>query len=117
MFVLKTVENYAFECIPSLHTLDLSENQIIHLSKEAFFGLKYLRGLNLSCNSLYHVPADALEVLRQYASLQYLDLSSNNLAEIIIEDAFSAVSSSLKYLNLRFNNQGRIQVFEKEGHH
>ena len=103
--VLKRIEDCSFVWIPNLHTLDLSENQINHLGKESFFGLKSLYELDLSQNSLSKVPSDALKVLSKYASLQYLDLSSNNLDEMIVQDAFSAVSSSLNRLNLGFNSK------------
>ena len=61
--------------------------------------------LNLSRNSLSRVPSDALKVFSKYASLQYLNLSSNNLDGMIVQDAFSVVSSSMNYLNIGFNNK------------
>ena len=102
--VLKRIENCAFKWIPSLLTLNLTLNQITYLSKESFFGLKFLLRLDLSHNSLSHVPSDALKVFSKYTFLQYLDISFNKLDEMNVQDAFSAVSSSLNYLNLGFNN-------------
>ena len=95
--VLKRIENGAFKWIPSVLLLDLSKNQITHLSKESLLGLKSLSWLNLSHNSLSHVPSDALKVFSKYASLQYLDLSSNNIDQVIVQDAFSAISTSITF--------------------
>ena len=102
---MKRVENFAFKWIPNLLALDLSGNQINHLSKGSFFGLDALLKLDLSRNLLSHVPSDALKVFRKYAPLQHIDLSFNSLDKMIAEDVFSAVSTSLKYLNLGFNSR------------
>ena len=103
--VLKRIEDCTFEWIPNLLSLDLSGNQINHLGGKSFYGLKSLYELDLSQNSLSKVPSDAFKVLSKYASLQYLNLNSNNLDEMIVQDAFSAVSSSLNRLNLGFNSK------------
>ena len=102
LLFLKRIENCAFKWIPSLLTLNLTLNQITYLSKESFYGLTSLLRLDLSHNSLSKVPSDALKVFSKYASLQYLDFSYNKLDKMIVQDAFSAVSSSLNTLNLGF---------------
>ena len=103
--VLKRIEDRAFEWIPHLLTLDLSHNQINHLGRESFYGLKSLFKLDLSENSLSQVPSDALKVFSKYASLQYLDFSSNNLDEKIVQDTFSSVSTTMTFLNLGFSSK------------
>ena len=105
LHVLKRIEDYAFEWVPNLLTLDLSKNQINHLGKETLYGLKSLLMLDLSDNALSEIPSDALKIFSKYARLQYLYLDSNNLEEMIVQDAFSPVSTSLKYLNLEFNSK------------
>ena len=96
---LQQIDDYSFVWTPNLISLDLSENEINHLTKHAFYGLKSLQKLLLNENHLSEVPSEALEVFRKYATLQYLDLSSNRITNIP-QDAFSAVSSSLIYLNV-----------------
>ena len=102
---LKRIGDHVFEWIPNLLNLDLSENQINHLGRESFYGLKSLLKLDLSHNSLSHVPSDALKVFSKYASLQHLDCSSNNIDEMIVQNAFSAVSTSITLLNLDFSSK------------
>ena len=99
LYRLQQIDDYSFIWTPNLISLDLSENVINHLTKHAFYGLKSLQKLLLNANHLSKVPSEALEVFRKYATLQYLDLSSNRIGNIP-QDAFSTVSSSLIYLNV-----------------
>ena len=100
---VERVEDYAFIWIPNLHVLNLSKNKIDYLAKDAFYGLYFLQQLILSKNSLTHLPSDALEVFRKSASLKHLDFSSNGITKLIDQEAFSAVSTSLLYLNVDIN--------------
>ena len=99
---LRRIEDYTFIWTPNLVTLHLTLNQIHHLAKNAFYGLNILRTLDLSKNDLTEVPFGALEVFRNSASLQSLDLKSNRVTGLISETAFSAVSISLSYLSVGF---------------
>ena len=102
---LKRIEDRTFEWIPNLLTLDLSGNQIKHLGKETFYGLRYLLMLDLSYNSLSEIPSDALKIFSKYASLQYLNLSSNNFDEMIVQNVFSAISTNITCLNVGFSSK------------
>ena len=105
LVILERVENYAFMWISNLHVLDLQDNNINYLAKFAFYGLNSLQRLLLVENSLTYLPSDALEVFKKSASLRFLNLGSNGITKPIDQDAFSAVSTSLSYLNLELNNK------------
>ena len=105
---LERIEEHAFVWISHICILDLSYNEINYVAKNAFYGLICLEQLILASNLLIHIPFDAFEVFRRSASLQYLDLSSNGITNIIDMDSFSAVSTALSYLNLEINYIARI---------
>ena len=105
LLTLEGIEDYTFVWMSNLHLLDLHPNQISYLAKDAFYGLNSLQQLILYNNLLIHLPTDALEVFRKLGSLQYLDLSSNRITKLIDQDSFSAVSTSLSYLNVEINNK------------
>ena len=104
--VLQQIDDYSFIWTPNLATLDLAQNKINHLAKHAFCRLRYLQKLLLNRNRLSEVPSEALQVFRKPATLQYLDLSQNGILNIP-EDAFSALSSSLTYLNIEDKHTDR----------
>ena len=112
LVTLQRVEEFTFKWIPLILTLDLNQNEINYLAKNAFYGLTSLQKLLLNQNSLSAVPSKALEVFKNCASFQHLDLSSNKITSKIGNDAFSAVSSSLTYLNLKDNSLGRYKPTE-----
>ena len=58
--------------------------------------------LELRNNKLTAVPYDALNVIGKFASLMYLDISSNSISSSIAENAFAGLTS-LSYLNLENN--------------
>ena len=105
---LKRIENYTFVWTPNLHVLDLSKNQINYLAERAFYGLSSLERLTLSDNILTYLPVDALEIFRKTSSLQYLDLGSNPIYQIIGPGAFFNISAALRYLNLEINYRAYI---------
>ena len=110
LLTLERVEDYAFIWVSSLRVLDLSNNQINYVAKYAFYGLNFLQQLILRENSLTYLPSDALEVFRKSASLQFLDLGSNEIIKLIDQNAFSAVSTSLSYLNLEINYKALVST-------
>ena len=108
ILILERIEDYAFIWIPSLRILDLNYNQINYLANDSFYGLNTLQQLTVVRNSLTRIPFDALKVFKKSASLQHLDLSSNGITKHIDKDSFSAVSTSLSYLNLEINYEASL---------
>ena len=102
---LERVEDYAFIWISNLYVLDLGNNKINYLARHAFYGLSSLQQLLLHDNLLTSIPSEALEIFRKYGSLQYLDLSSNEISKHVDQDAFSAVATTLSYLNFEVNDE------------
>ena len=97
---LQRIEGRTFIWIPNLLILDLDNNQIHYLAKDAFNGLGSLKMLILSRNSLAEVPDDALQVFKNSASLQHLDLSSNKIRRNAVNRTLLQFPSSLTYLNI-----------------
>ena len=97
---LKKIEDCTFIWISNLLILDLDDNQIQSLAKDAFHGLNSLEKLILSRNLLVEIPNDALQVFRNSASLQHLDISLNKIIAPTSCGLFSAFSTSLTYLNI-----------------
>ena len=106
---LRRIEDYTFTWTPNLFALVISHNLIHHLAKNAFYGLNMLRSLDLSYNAFSEVSSGSLEIFRNSTSLQYLDLSSNKITELISETSFSAVSTSLTYLSVGIGNAGGME--------
>ena len=94
---LKKVEDRTFIWTPRLVHLDLDNNIINYLAKDAFYGLNSLQHLTLSRNALADLPSDALQIFRKTLRLIHLDLSSNRITESIDSNVFS---SSLRSLSL-----------------
>ena len=94
---LKTIEDYTFKWTQFLFNLDLDNNEINYVAKDAFYGLKFLQTLTLSRNKLADLPYDALQIFRKSSSLQHLDLSLNRITGSIDRNIFP---SSLTYLSL-----------------
>ena len=102
---LKIVGARTFIWTSNLLVLDLDDNEINYLAKDAFYGLNSLQTLTLSYNFLADLPSDALQIFRKSLTLQHLDLSSNKLNGFIDIDIFA---SSLRYLNLDISNKLKI---------
>ena len=91
----------ALVCIPplkykaSLELLDLSNNKLTVLPKDAFFGLDKLQSLDVSSNSISTLHGGAFNGLH---NLLKLDLSYNNIS--LVDEATFAELSNLKHLDL-----------------
>uniref|UniRef100_A0A0N5AC24 Ig-like domain-containing protein n=1 Tax=Syphacia muris TaxID=451379 RepID=A0A0N5AC24_9BILA len=77
------LSNFTRLQIPTLSTLDLSNNYITELSDAVFSGVSALRNLNLSGNRLTVIEAAAFKGL---VSLWHLDLSRNKLISLPVLD-------------------------------
>ena len=96
------IENDAFMWTPNLIKLILYMTELETLAKYSFRGLNFVERLNLSNSKLTAVPYGALNVIRKFAPLMFLDLSSNSISSSIPENAFAGLTS-LSYLNLENN--------------
>ena len=105
---LEEVEDHTFVWIPNLLILDLDNNVINFLAKDAFCGLNSLKTLILSRNSLAEIPDDTFQIFRNSASLQYLDLSSNKITRDVVNGTLFPFPSSLTYLNITITSKGKL---------
>ncbi|CAG9569217.1 unnamed protein product [Danaus chrysippus] len=98
------VEYEAFENMPSLKYIDLSQNSISELKLGVLDDIKTVTHLNLSYNALTTFPIGLFD---QLPNLSTLDLTSNSLEniELVVFDTLQ----KLKYLNLADNNISTIK--------
>ncbi|NWY05477.1 AMGO3 protein, partial [Nothoprocta ornata] len=82
---LRAVRAHYFAALVSLEELLLYDNRIARVDEGAFAGLSGLRKVYLSWNNLTHFPFRSVHGLGNY-SLRTLDLSSNNLSSIPVEE-------------------------------
>ena len=79
----------------NLHTINLSNNHLIALSK-SMFTLVHLQYINLDNNRLSHIPSQ----IAAFANLEYLSLNNNNLS--FLPNSLIKLKN-LKYLYLNNN--------------
>uniref|UniRef100_UPI00358FA946 trophoblast glycoprotein-like n=1 Tax=Myxine glutinosa TaxID=7769 RepID=UPI00358FA946 len=90
-----------------LQHLDLSDNQICCINRNAFSGLNHLQHLNLSA-ALINVSAEQLfSALNPLANLSYLGLSDNGLTNLGPRAFIGLVS--LRHVDLRNNGLDQLQ--------
>ncbi|KAM8799728.1 amphoterin-induced protein 3 [Eudromia elegans] len=82
---LRAIERHCFAALVSLEELLLYNNRIARVDEGAFAQLSGLRKVYLSWNNLSHFPFGAVHGLGNY-SLRTLDLSSNNLSSVPVEE-------------------------------
>ena len=87
----------------TLHTLDLSSNQLATIDEETFKHLKNLKHLNLANNKIKFINLFAFTA--DTHNLVELDLSRNLIVDTSMEFLLFSSLSKLKYLNL---NQNRL---------
>ncbi|XP_054915360.1 LOW QUALITY PROTEIN: toll-like receptor 13 [Poeciliopsis prolifica] len=95
---LRTVSSYYFKPCVNVVELDLSENHIQSIDKNAFTSIRNLTILRMSRNKLRSVPT-AIQTLQ---NLSKLDLSSNMISTLTCQD-FSN-QTRLKELSLQNNS-------------
>ncbi|XP_020639331.3 leucine-rich repeat-containing protein 70 [Pogona vitticeps] len=105
-----SIPPFAFEGLDSLQYLSLKSANIKAISVNGFSGLKNLKKLILSNNKLESIDSNTFGLLD---NLMYLQLDRNKIINIA-DDTFEKMGSSLKILNLAFNNLTSLhpKVFE-----
>ena len=96
------IENDSFMWTPNLSKL-VCMSRIETLAKYSFRGLNSLKMLDLRNNKLTAVPYEALNIIGKFQSLLYLDLRSNSISTLAIENNTFTGLTSLNYLNLENN--------------
>ncbi|KAM3624030.1 uncharacterized protein V6R79_018266 [Siganus canaliculatus] len=91
-----TVEAGSFQWLPSLHTLLMEENNIKHLTKDTFQGLKSLKSLDLT-KALAKARSSAAPVIANFSfeplsALESLTLKNNSFWELS-ENTFTGLTS------------------------
>ncbi|XP_074861389.1 amphoterin-induced protein 3 [Carettochelys insculpta] len=82
---LRAVEKHYFEALLRLEELLLYNNWIVRVDEQAFVQLSSLQKLYLSWNNLTQFPFSSMQGLN-HPNLTTLDLSTNNLSSIPIEE-------------------------------
>lgn len=95
-------KNYFLRRLDRLQTLDFSKNQLTHIFKQDFTGLRHLETLILRENKLTYLP---YAVFSRCRTLTTLDLSDNNIS-LIDSNAFRSLYR-LKTLLLSNNPLGK----------
>ncbi|XP_060604920.1 toll-like receptor 4 [Ruditapes philippinarum] len=92
-------------CFPNLQTLDLSSNELVKMSRGSlglfetlFSGLRNLKNINMSKNSLNKLP---MKIFENNRNIEIIDLSGNILDQVHIT---LTELSRLSVLNLYGNN-------------
>lgn len=94
---LWTLTEHDFQRTPRLHFLNLSWNILEDIHPDTFISTPLLATLDLSHNSLKNLSHQ--QYLLQAQNLQYLDLSSNLFAVMVLGDEFSKLTN-LRWLGL-----------------
>lgn len=92
-----------FSNLKELTFLDLSNNTIQHVPRHMFYGLQNLIEINMAHNKLYVLPFQVFEGMRK---IEKIDLSHNLLMTFL--DNFFIHNGKLKNLQLHNNRMARI---------
>lgn len=96
---------FAFKGLDKLHTLSLKGANINTIHVNGFSALNHLKTLVLSNNNLETVNSSTFAFLD---NLMFLQLNKNKIVNIA-DNTFEKMGSSLKILNLAFNNLTGLQ--------
>lgn len=93
-----------------LSTLDMSNNQISHLSEESFKYMPNLRILDFSQNAISHwADISPNTLLRGTDSIKSLNLAGNSLTSFTsIDESYILASPSLNHLDLSENRITKV---------
>lgn len=99
---IKNIDNAIFTDLANLKCLDLSNNEITHISSDKLFGTtQLLESIKLNGNLLQSIDDGVFSELK----LQHLDLSCNNLSS---DNFLWPETVEIAYLNLSFNAYSTI---------
>ncbi|XP_061569739.1 transforming growth factor beta activator LRRC33 [Cololabis saira] len=104
---ITTLRNSSLLRYPALNTLSLTCNNLENLESNTFQDSKLLVILNLANNNLYVGYQETSRALKKLPVLRNLDLSQNNLNEMMASTLLQNLSS-LEYLNLSGNLLQRL---------
>lgn len=97
-----------FTKVINLEDLNLSYNKLSNLRGDSFEGLKKLKKILLQGNLFRNIPVDAIERME---GLEELDLSKNNIMDLLLKRDDNSVLKRIKRLNL---NQNRIRTLTRD---
>lgn len=97
-----TIGKEAFKNLPNLIQLDLGQNIVLHLDRDAFVGLFHVRILRLYYNRLNESILEE-DYLRDMVALEFLDLAYNKITRLRPHRLFYKMPS-LDILNLKLNS-------------
>ncbi|XP_062943000.1 leucine-rich repeat-containing protein 70 [Cynocephalus volans] len=97
---IEAIQPFAFKGLVNLEYLLLKNLRIRNVTRDGFSGINNLKHLILSHNDLENLNSDTFGLLK---NLIYLKLDRNRIISID-NDTFENMGSSLKILNLSFNN-------------
>lgn len=103
--ILKYLPSHRFLGLENLTVLDLSQTQVSRVGDRLLSGLKNLQKLRISGNLMFSVSRSAFDPDQKLEQLQFLDLSYNNLGNMLIDmdsDFFGSLPN-LEELDLRHN--------------
>ncbi|XP_075305522.1 uncharacterized protein LOC142367435 isoform X2 [Odontesthes bonariensis] len=106
--MLKNLTSNIFQGLSNLTVLNLSGNEIRFIHASAFQFLTSLQSLDLGSNMLQQVT-DIQPVL-QLSQIELLHLSSNKLSSFQTNDLLLNVSSSLRLLDVSFNDLEKFSI-------
>ncbi|MBN3285543.1 TPBG protein, partial [Polyodon spathula] len=106
---IQFIEAFAFECLPSLKTLDLSSNRLLNISDDAFWGLHKLNVLSLNTSLSYSVGKQMINTrsIGRLSSLTRLELSGNKMSSLPVK---LFASQNLKTLDLTNNSLKTVEA-------
>ncbi|XP_054842552.1 leucine-rich repeat-containing protein 70 [Eublepharis macularius] len=100
-----SIPPFAFRGLDKLKYLSLKRANINVIDVNGFWGLNHLKKLILSSNNLENVNSNTFALLN---NLMFLQLDRNKIINIA-DNAFAKMGSSLKLLNLAYNNLTDMQ--------
>ena len=103
---IKKIDDFTFENLVNLRSLDLTGNILKRVFKDAFAGLNNLEILTLSHNKIKIIDDNSLQNLQKLNYLSFMD----NQIDTIVQQTFNGLTN-LETLNLSLNKINTIEDF------